>query len=434
MYERPGPARTWTGRAPARGRDGRTRSACRGGAGSSAASSRKSGGLAGVHDVEAAVAGEPAREPADPPHRLAVLARVADGPPAAGRSGKRWISIPSSTSNGGVPAGALGADDDDVPARRRQRARLVPDPAVGRDGRVLGDQQDAARHQAAPRARRTAGTVRSRISMFSHDRPVVARSRCRARSSRSSVSSERPLTCHSPVMPGLHREAAEPVRGVVVDLVVDRRPRPDERHVAAQHVPELRQLVQARAAQEAAHARDAVVLGELEQRAARSCSSSPVIRPSTNARCASWPRAGGIVRNLLTANGRTRAADALLAEDRPAARVEPDRRPRSTSSSGSSTSRRIAPTHDVERPAARSRRAATSPAALGDGALRSRRRRRCGLPRSAPSGGPRASMCGDSRSMTWSCGSSLEAGEQRQHERRRGPRPRCGAAARRRPA
>ena len=52
-------------------------------------------------------------------------------------------------------------------------------------------------------------------------------------------------------MPGRHQEALEVVRREVLGLVGDARPRADERHVAAEHVDELRQLVEARLAQPA---------------------------------------------------------------------------------------------------------------------------------------------------------------------------------------
>src|SRR5205814_7364380 len=48
-------------------------------------------------------------------------------------------------------------------------------------------------------------------------------------------------------------------------LVGHERPRPDEAHLAANHVDELGQLVQIGAAKEAAHTRDAWVLGHLEE-------------------------------------------------------------------------------------------------------------------------------------------------------------------------
>src|SRR4051794_7393975 len=42
--------------------------------------------------------------------------------------------------------------------------------------------------------------------------------------------------------PGLDVEAVALVVVVALDLVAERGPRPDDRHVAADHVPELRQL------------------------------------------------------------------------------------------------------------------------------------------------------------------------------------------------
>ena len=56
---------------------------------------------------------------------------------------------------------------------------------------------------------------------------------------------------------GLHLVAQHVLRNLVLELLDEVRPlgpRPDDRHVAAQHVPELRQLVEVRAAQEACRA------------------------------------------------------------------------------------------------------------------------------------------------------------------------------------
>ena len=68
-------------------------------------------------------------------------------------------------------------------------------------------------------------------------------------------------------MPGVRssRRLAQPV--IWLDSWIDERTRADEAHLALQHVPELRQLVDARGAQEAAHARDARVVLDLEERA-----------------------------------------------------------------------------------------------------------------------------------------------------------------------
>ena len=50
-------------------------------------------------------------------------------------------------------------------------------------------------------------------------------------------------------MPGCEVEAAACPAGDLLGLVDDERTRADEAHLAAQHVPELRQLVDAPAAQ-----------------------------------------------------------------------------------------------------------------------------------------------------------------------------------------
>src|SRR5437660_6927888 len=49
--------------------------------------------------------------------------------------------------------------------------------------------------------------------------------------------------------PRLHVETAALSRGVALDLVGERRARPDQAHVAANHVPQLRQLVDRQTAQ-----------------------------------------------------------------------------------------------------------------------------------------------------------------------------------------
>ena len=67
----------------------------------------------------------------------------------------------------------------------------------------------------------------------------------------------RPLTCHRHVMPGLERELSLVPQLVALELVPERGSRADEAHVALQHAPELRQLVQAVLAQEAAERGDA---------------------------------------------------------------------------------------------------------------------------------------------------------------------------------
>ena len=75
----------------------------------------------------------------------------------------------------------------------------------------------------------------------------------------SQESDARPWICAQPVIPGQHLEPAALAIGVLLDLVAQRRPRADHAHVAADDVPELRQLVDRGAAEEAADARDPAV-------------------------------------------------------------------------------------------------------------------------------------------------------------------------------
>ena len=57
-------------------------------------------------------------------------------------------------------------------------------------------------------------------------------------------------------MPGLDLEPAALPLVVALDLVAERRARADDRHVAADDVPELRQLVDREPPQDRADARD----------------------------------------------------------------------------------------------------------------------------------------------------------------------------------
>src|SRR5436190_14653465 len=56
--------------------------------------------------------------------------------------------------------------------------------------------------------------------------------------------------------PGLDGQAPALAVGVLRDLDRDRRPRADDGHVAAQHIDQVRYLVERRAPQEAPHSRD----------------------------------------------------------------------------------------------------------------------------------------------------------------------------------
>ena len=93
----------------------------------------------------------------------------------------------------------------------------------------------------------------------------------------------------------MSRRRARPA-GDLVGLVDDERARADEAHVAAEHVQQLRELVEAVAPKEAADARDArVALLRLEQRAVDLVQVQHVA-----ARCASAPTC--IVRNFAIVN------------------------------------------------------------------------------------------------------------------------------------
>ena len=68
----------------------------------------------------------------------------------------------------------------------------------------------------------------------------------------------RAVTCQRPVIPAGHEEAVEVVRLERLRLVGNAWPRADERHVAAQDVDQLRQLVETRLAQPVTERRDRV--------------------------------------------------------------------------------------------------------------------------------------------------------------------------------
>jgi len=76
-----------------------------------------------------------------------------------------------------------------------------------------------------------------------------------------------PLTCHRPVSPGLHEEAAGMHRADQLGLPRERGSRADERHLAANDVQQLRQLVDAGAAQAPADLGDPGVVLQLVEAA-----------------------------------------------------------------------------------------------------------------------------------------------------------------------
>ena len=145
---------------------------------------------------------------------------------------------------------------------REAQGRLLGlrrDPAAG--GAVLGRGRVAPRGRLAaiqPVPPNTIRTVRHRISRSSAQRPVLDVPEVELDAlvprQRGAAVDLRPAGD-----PGLDREAAALARRVLLDLHRHRRPRADDRHLAAQHVDEVRQLVERGAAQQAPDARDARV-------------------------------------------------------------------------------------------------------------------------------------------------------------------------------
>ena len=145
------------------------------------------------------------------------------------------------------------------------------------------------------------------------------------------------------------------VRLEVLGLVRDARPRADERHVAAQDVDQLRQLVEARLAQPAAERVTASAAVELVEAVRRSASPSR----SSSLGCTRGARASSvstfIVRNLSAVNSRMSMPEPRLAEEDRAGRVALDRATRCrrrAARSAASSERRA---DDVDRRASRSR-------------------------------------------------------------------------------
>src|SRR5260221_5583339 len=67
--------------------------------------------------------------------------------------------------------------------------------------------------------------------------------------------------------PGFNVKAPELVKFVVVDLINRMRPRPNQAHLPTQHVPELRQFIEAVAADNSSDTSHSGVVVDLEDRA-----------------------------------------------------------------------------------------------------------------------------------------------------------------------
>ena len=286
------------------------------------------GRVAGVHDVESPLAREPAHQPAKAPQGLRVLARVAERCCRRGAADSGGSRCPRAPRRARCRARRPGRrrSTTSQPAAASVRLMFHTRRSAGTGAFSLIDQDAAGAHQAAPRPRRRPGRCAPGSCTFSHSdrrRAYSTSSAIISSSVQLRAAADLPEAGH----PGLDREALEPVRRVVLDLVGDRRARADERHVAAQHVPQLRQLVEARLAQEAPDARDARVVGHLEEVRARGVSPAPLapaIRPTTNSRWVSCPAPLCIVRNLLTVNGSRSRPTRRWRKIDAARRVQPD--------------------------------------------------------------------------------------------------------------
>ena len=211
--------------------------------------------------------------------------------------------------------------------------------------------------------------------------------------------------------PGAHLEPAALAVGVGVDLDLDRRPRPDERHLAPQHVDEVRQLVDRGPPQQRADARDARVA--LVDR-----------HPGAHVLGAGDHRA-----QLVDLERVAVAADAALAVDRVPGRLEPH------GQRGERDDRRASRRAARPRPRRRAPACAASAGTRSAGALRRvpARRRAVAQPVVQPGGergGRQHVVAGDEQRA----GLHVRAGQRGGDAARPARRPRAGRRARGRAA
>ena len=320
-----------------------------------------------------------------PPGRAAAVAPGGAAPAAARRPARAQQRAGAARSDGAAAsaqraplrAGAAGAS----PRATRPGTPSAREAAAGAHGGARPDRSAAgawravaggasARSRWAARASRRVAAVEA-VAADDHARRCASRMRRSRRQERCSMyqrsssmrsshgSAARPLTCAQPVMPGLDRQAPALALGVAVDLDLDRRARADDRHLAAQHVDEVRQLVERRAAQQAPDARDprvALVDGQ---------AGAHVLG------------AGDHRAQLEEVERAAVLADAALAVDRAAARLEPDRDDRQRAAAGDATSSAVPGDDDVEARRAISAcppAAPSPPACRGAGSPTGRRR------------------------------------------------------------
>ena len=118
--------------------------------------------------------------------------------------------------------------------------------------------------QRAPLPLRTVGIVRRRIFDVEGERPVVDVGEVELHPLVEARQVAAPGDLPEAGEPRLHREAAALPLLVAGDLLRERRAGADERHLPLQDVPELRDLVEGEAAEEAAEGGDARVVRRLE--------------------------------------------------------------------------------------------------------------------------------------------------------------------------
>ena len=154
------------------------------------------------------------------------------------------------------------------PPAAARRATPTPRSCAPRSRAPPARQPPARRRatQNAPRRLITAGTVLSRIARSRPDRPALQVEEVEPH---EVVEVELRAARHLPQAgdPGQHEVALLVPLLELVEVALRERPRADQRHLAGDHVEQLRQLVERVAAQEAADARQPRVVADLEQRA-----------------------------------------------------------------------------------------------------------------------------------------------------------------------
>jgi hypothetical protein len=174
---------------------------------------------------------------------------------------RRAPSSRRSSARSGPPAGSSSCSEASAPAQVHLARLPVDRHLAARQHGDDGPQEDLEVQQN----RAPAGVHQVERDLLREDRADVVRQRV-VLVEDPALRQERDL--READEPGPHAEDLVVLLAVMGDEVGGLRPRADEAHVAAQHVQELRQLVELRAREEGADAREAVVLvrGERDAR------------------------------------------------------------------------------------------------------------------------------------------------------------------------